>query len=118
MGSRTPSPDPRPRVARSTSPRPRKLGYDRASAAIASHLLMSILHDPRSVHFLSLDVIERPNAQLARDASIAAAFFAFVCALCRLTLEMNAPRCGSVNSPPICIYRILLGGRAAGYSYS
>ena len=92
----------------------RKLGYDRASAATLS-MLMSIPTILASGALLSLDVIGEADAQLARDASIAAAF-AFVAALGALVLMMRLLR--SVNFTPYVIYRILLGAALLVYAYS
>jgi undecaprenyl-diphosphatase len=92
----------------------RKLGYDRASAATLS-MLMSIPTILASGALLSLDVIGQADAQLARDASIAAGF-AFVAALAALVLMMRLLR--SVNFTPYVIYRILLGAALLVYAYS
>ena len=92
----------------------RKLGYDRASAATLS-MLMSIPTILASGALLSLDVIGQADAQLARDASIAAGF-AFVAALAALVLMMRLLR--SVNFTPYVIYRILLGTALLVYAYS
>ena len=92
----------------------RNLGYDRASAATLS-MLMSIPTILASGALLSLDVIGQADAQLARDASIAAGF-AFVAALAALVLMMRLLR--SVNFTPYVIYRILLGAALLVYAYS
>ena len=92
----------------------RKLGYDRGSAATLS-MLMSIPTILASGALLSLDVIGQADAQLARDASIAAGF-AFVAALAALVLMMRLLR--SVNFTPYVIYRILLGTALLVYAYS
>ena len=78
-------------------------------------MLMSIPTILASGALLSLDVIGQADAQLARDASIAAGF-AFVAALAALVLMMRLLR--SVNFTPYVIYRILLGTALLVYAYS
>ena len=78
-------------------------------------MLMSIPTILASGALLSLDVIGQADAQLARDASIAAGF-AFVAALLALFLMMRLLR--SVNFTPYVIYRILLGAALLVYAYS
>ena len=92
----------------------RKLGYDRQGAATLS-MLMSIPTILASGALLSLDVIGQADAQLARDASIAAAF-AFVAALLALVLMMRLLR--SVSFTPYVIYRVILGIALLVYAYS
>jgi undecaprenyl-diphosphatase len=92
----------------------RKLGYDRQGAATLS-MLMSIPTILASGALLSLDVIGQADAQLARDASIAAAF-AFVAALLALVLMMRLLR--SVSFTPYVIYRVVLGIALLIYAYS
>jgi undecaprenyl-diphosphatase len=77
----------------------RKLGYDRASSGA----------------LLSLDVIGEADWQLAKDASIAAAF-AFVAAMLALVLMMRLLR--SVSFTPYVIYRVILGIALLAYAYS
>jgi undecaprenyl-diphosphatase len=92
----------------------RKLGYDRASAATLS-MLMSIPTILASGALLSLDVIGEADWQLAKDASIAAAF-AFVAAMLALVLMMRLLR--SVSFTPYVIYRVILGVALLAYAYS
>ena len=92
----------------------RKLGYDRTSAATLS-MLMSIPTILASGALLSLDVIGQADWQLARDASIAAAF-AFVAAMVALILMMRLLR--SVSFTPYVIYRVILGIALLIYAYS
>lgn len=92
----------------------RKLGYDRAGAATLS-MLMSIPTILASGALLSLDVIGQADAQLARDASIAAAF-AFFAALLALVLMMRLLR--SVSFTPYVIYRVVLGVALLVYAYT
>lgn len=92
----------------------RKLGYDRTSAATLS-MLMSIPTILASGALLSLDLIGQANWQLARDASVAAAY-AFVAALLALALMMRLLR--SISFTPYVIYRIVLGTALLFYAYS
>jgi len=92
----------------------RKLGYDRTSAATLS-MLMSIPTILASGALLSLDVIGEADWQLAKDASIAAAF-AFVAAMLALVLMMRLLR--SVSFTPYVIYRVILGIALLAYAYS
>ena len=92
----------------------RKLGYDRTGAATLS-MLMSIPTILASGALLSLDVIGEADWQLAKDASIAAAF-AFVAAMLALVLMMRLLR--SVSFTPYVIYRVILGIALLAYAYS
>ncbi|MEM6890049.1 MAG: undecaprenyl-diphosphate phosphatase [Pseudomonadota bacterium] len=83
----------------------RKLGYAREDSARLA-MLMSIPTIIASGVVLSLDVIGQANWELARDASIAAAF-AFASALLALALMMRLLR--SVSFTPYVIYRCVLG---------
>ncbi len=92
----------------------RKLGYDRTGSATLS-MLMSIPTILASGALLSLDVIGEADWQLAKDASIAAAF-AFIAAMLALVLMMRLLR--SVSFTPYVIYRVILGIALLAYAYS
>jgi undecaprenyl-diphosphatase len=92
----------------------RKLGYDRTGAATLS-MLMSIPTILASGALLSLDVIGEADWQLAKDASIAAAF-AFVAAMLALVIMMRLLR--SVSFTPYVIYRVILGIALLVYAYA
>jgi undecaprenyl-diphosphatase len=92
----------------------RKLGYDRTGAATLS-MLMSIPTILASGVLLSLDVIGEADWQLAKDASIAAAF-AFVAAMLALVIMMRLLR--SVSFTPYVIYRVILGSALLVYAYA
>jgi len=83
----------------------RQLGYTREDGARIA-MLMSIPTILASGTLLSLDVIHRADAQLAKDGAIAAVF-AFLSALLALSLMMRLLR--SVSFTPYVIYRIILG---------
>ena len=83
----------------------RQLGYNRHDAAKLS-MLMSIPTIFASGALLSIEVIAKADATLAKDGAIAAAF-AFIAALIALTLMMRLLR--SVSFTPYVIYRVVLG---------
>jgi len=92
----------------------RQLGYSREDGARLA-MLMSIPTILASGALLSLDVIGKADAQLARDGAIAAAF-AFVSALLALSLMMRLLR--SVSFTPYVIYRVVLGAILLVIAYS
>jgi len=92
----------------------RFLGYDRESAARLA-MLMSIPTIAASGILLGADVIGEANADLARDAGIAA-LFAFAAALAALALMMRLLR--SVSFTPYVIYRVILGIILLAIAYS
>lgn len=92
----------------------RKLGYNRESAARLS-MLMSIPTIFTSGVLLMGDAIADADAQLFRDASIAAVF-AFISALVALVLMMRLLK--SVSFTPYVIYRCILGVILLAIAYS
>lgn len=92
----------------------RQLGYSREDGARIA-MLMSIPTILASGTLLSVDVIGKADAQLARDGAIAAAF-AFVSALLALSLMMRLLR--SVSFTPYVIYRVILGAVLLVIAYS
>ena len=91
----------------------RQMGYARHDAAKIS-MLMSIPTIVASGVLLGADVIAEADAQLARDAGIAAAF-AFVAALLALGLMMRLLR--SVSFTPYVVYRVALGLLLLAWAY-
>jgi undecaprenyl-diphosphatase len=83
----------------------RYLGYTRHDAAKLS-MLMSIPTIIASGVLLGADVIATADAQIARDAAIAAVF-AFFAALLALSLMMRLLR--TVSFTPYVVYRLILG---------
>jgi undecaprenyl-diphosphatase len=83
----------------------RYLGYGRHDAAKLS-MLMSIPTIIASGVLLGADVIATADAQIAKDAAIAAVF-AFFAALLALSLMMRLLR--TVSFTPYVIYRLILG---------
>lgn len=83
----------------------RLLGYDRFGAAKLS-MLMSIPTIAASGVLLGAEVVASADAEMARDAAIAAAF-AFVAALLALALMFRLLR--TVSFTPYVIYRVALG---------
>lgn len=83
----------------------RQLGYTREDGAKIA-MLMSIPTILASGTLLSLDVIQKADAQLAKDGAIAA-LFAFLSALLALSLMMRLLR--SISFTPYVIYRVILG---------
>ncbi len=92
----------------------RHLGYKRHDAAKLA-MLMSIPTIIASGTLLSLDVIQQANAQLAKDAAIAAVF-SFIAALLALSMMMRLLR--TVSFTPYVIYRVLLGTSLLFIAYS
>lgn len=92
----------------------RKLGYDREGAARLS-MLMSIPTIIASGALLAGDAIGQADAQLYKDATIAA-LFAFGAAFLALVLMMRLLK--SVSFTPYVIYRIILGGILLVYAYA
>lgn len=92
----------------------RHLGYDREGSARLA-MLMSIPIIVASGAVLSLDVIGQTNWDLARNASIAAAF-AFFAALLALKLMFRLLK--SVSFTPYVIYRVFLGLALLTWAYA
>lgn len=92
----------------------RGLGYTRHDAAKIA-MLMSIPTIIASGALLSLDVLKEANAQLAKDAAIAAVF-SFFAALLALSLMMRLLR--SISFTPYVIYRISLGAVLLTIAYT
>ncbi|MEP4194543.1 MAG: undecaprenyl-diphosphate phosphatase [Aliishimia sp.] len=92
----------------------RKLGYDREGSAKLS-MLMSIPTILASGVLLAGDAIGTADAQVFKDAGIAA-IFAFIAAFLALALMMRLLK--SVSFTPYVIYRIVLGAILLVYAYS
>ncbi len=92
----------------------RHLGYARSDAARLA-MLMSIPTIAASGVLLAGDAIANADMDLARDASIAAAF-AFVAALLALTIMMRLLK--SVSFTPYVIYRVILGAVLLWIAYT
>ncbi len=92
----------------------RQLGYSREDGARIA-MLMSIPTIIASGALLSVDVIRKADAQLAKDGAIAA-LFAFFAALLALSLMMRLLR--SVSFTPYVIYRVILGAILLIIAYS
>jgi undecaprenyl-diphosphatase len=92
----------------------RALGYEREGSARLA-MLMSIPTIFASGVLLTGDAIAGADAQVFRDASIAAVF-AFAAAFLALTLMMRLLR--SVSFTPYVIYRIVLGAVLLVYAYT
>jgi undecaprenyl-diphosphatase len=92
----------------------RALGYDREGSARLA-MLMSIPTILASGVLLAGDAIAEADAQVFRDAAIAACF-AFVAAFLALALMMRLLK--SVSFTPYVIYRIILGAVLLVYAYA
>jgi undecaprenyl-diphosphatase len=92
----------------------RMLGYTRHDAAKIA-MLMSIPTIIASAALLSAEVIATANIAAARDGAIAAGF-AFIAALCALSLMMRLLR--SISFTPYVIYRVILGVILLTIAYS
>lgn len=92
----------------------RQLGYAREDAARLA-MLMSIPTIVASGALLGIEVASDMNTDLARDATIAAAF-AFLAALAALHFMMRLLK--NVSFTPYVIYRIALGLVLLVYSYA
>lgn len=92
----------------------RALGYDREGSARLA-MLMSVPTILASGALLAGDAIAGANAQVFRDAAIAA-LFAFAAAFLALVLMMRLLR--SVSFTPYVIYRIILGSVLLVYAYA
>lgn len=92
----------------------RHLGYTRQEGTRIA-MLMSIPTILASGTLVSLDVLQRADAQLAKDGAIAAAL-AFLSALLALSLMMRLLR--SVSFTPYVIYRVILGVTLLVIAYS
>ena len=92
----------------------RALGYDREGSARLA-MLMSIPTILASGALLMGDAVATADAQVFKDAAIAAVF-AFVAAFLALVLMMRLLR--SISFTPYVIYRIILGAVLLIYAYA